>query len=78
MKYNGNKLNDKWWYNEYKKECGIKKHRNNIDIINANGEMYANREAGYITYNDGTTMVFNTNIYMQTHQECKQQQLSFL
>lgn len=73
LKVNGQtKLNDRYWFKEYKQEQGIVQYRNNIDIITANSEMHENREAGYITYKDGSTMVFNTNTYIQTHKEYKQ------
>ena len=52
------KLTDSVWFKEYLDELGIKKYKNNLLIIEANGQMFPGREIGYIEYTDGRKVVF--------------------
>ena len=52
------KLTDSVWFKEYLEELGIKKYKNNLLIIEANGQMFPGREIGYIEYTDGRKVVF--------------------
>lgn len=81
----GSKLTDKWWYKDYLKERGIKRFRNNIDILNSKDDGQQEREVlggrnivGQIVYDDGKVVFLYANTYLATHQEYEQEQLSFM
>lgn len=51
---------DTVWFDEFKKEHGIKRYRNNIDLLNANcnSGVQNGKQVGYIDYKDGRHFVF--------------------
>lgn len=79
--YKGAKLNDAWWYKEYMKEKGIVHFRNNIDLLMCQKnrqKIRPHQELGYVEYERGSREYFYSDAYLATHQEYKQEQLSFM
>jgi len=48
------------WFDEFKKEHGIKRYRNNIDLLNANcnGGVRNGKQVGFLDYEDGRRYAF--------------------
>ena len=76
------KVNDKWWYKEYLKECDIIEFRNSIDILQCpkNNGIEGNRVVlGYIRYKGDKCRTFiYSDAYLEAHREFKQEQLCFI
>lgn len=51
---------DTVWFDEFKKEHGIKRYRNNIDLLNANrnGGVRNGKQVGFLDYEDGRRYAF--------------------